>query len=52
MIIYIEYIYNMKENALWNKNTATGVVNAVNGISAFRHCEGEPLKVVNIVMEF
>lgn len=39
----------MKENALWYRNATTGVVNV---ISAFRHCEGEPLKVVNIVMEF
>lgn len=52
MIIYIEYIYNMKENALWNRTATTKVVNVVNGTSAFRHCEGEPLKVVNIVMEF
>lgn len=49
MIIYIEYIYNMKENALWYRTTTTEVVNVV---SAFRHYEGEPLKVVNIVMEF
>lgn len=42
----------MKENALWNKNATTEVVNVVNGTNAFRHYEGEPLKVVNIVMEF